>query len=120
MSLAYVILDLVFSEYAMKGIFQYSVKRTLVVLKIERWRQNEPNVQVDVAADTNEIPFLKRRDYRENPFGNDREAGWWRKRAAMGSRGRGSLYRTLRVGQTICPSYFTTVKNQTNNIACRD
>ena len=118
MSLAYVILDLVFSEYAMKGIFQYSVKRTLVVLKIERRRQNERNAQVDVAADTNEIPFLKRRDYRENPFGNDREAGWWRKRA--GSRPRGSLHSTLRVGQTICPSYFTTVKNQTNNIACRD
>ena len=68
MSLAYVILDLVFSEYAMKGIFQYSVKRTLVVLKID----NETNVRVDVAADTNEIPFLKRGDYRENPFGNDR------------------------------------------------
>ena len=44
MSLAYVILDLVFSEYAMKGIFQYSVKRTLVVLKIDD--DNETNVQL--------------------------------------------------------------------------
>ena len=64
MSLAYVILDLVFSEYAMKGIFQYSVKRTLVVLKID----NETNVRVDVAADTNEIPFLKRRGLPRKSF----------------------------------------------------
>ena len=45
MSLAYVILDLVFSEYAMKGIFQYSVKRTLVVLKIDDDNETK-NVQV--------------------------------------------------------------------------
>ena len=73
MSLAYVILDLVFSEYAMKGIFQYSVKRTLVVLKIDDDNETK-NVQVraqrpyqSIFEKKNPIPRTKGHTYPMGP-----------------------------------------------------
>ena len=59
MSLAYVILDLVFSEYAMKGIFQYSVKRTLVVLKIDDDNETK-NVQVRAQRPNTRVHIWKK------------------------------------------------------------
>ena len=71
MSLAYVILDLVFSEYAMKGIFQYSVKRTLVVLKIDDDNETK-NVQVRAQRPYQSIfekknPIQARKDIHMGP-----------------------------------------------------
>ena len=55
-----------------------------------------------MAADTNEIPFLKRGDYRENPFGNDRA----QQQLAGRPAGR----------STICPSWLNSQQSKIKQI----